>query len=63
MLELTIASDILALTKPHISEYSRFSLELSSATNLFCVVMESAPGIPSEEYTIRVKVRLLYRQA
>ena len=49
MLDLTIASDILALTNPHISEYSCFSLYLSSVANLFCAEKASAPGIPSAD--------------
>ena len=49
MLDLTIASDILASTNPHISEYYRFSLYLISAANLFCAAKASAPGIPSAE--------------
>ena len=38
LLDLNIASDILTLTKPHNSEYSRFRLKLSSAANLFYAV-------------------------
>ena len=63
LLDLTIASYILAHTKPHVSEYSRFSLYLSSASNLFCADKTSAPGIPCAEYTIGVKVLLHSRQA
>ena len=49
MFDLIIASDFLALTNPHISEYSRFSLYLSSEANLFCAARDSAPGIQSAE--------------
>ena len=45
LLDLTIASNIIAFTKPHISEYSRFSLQMSSAANLFCATEASALGI------------------
>ena len=62
LFDLTIASDILALTKPHISEYPRFSLYLSSADNIFCAAKASSPGILSAEYTIGVKVLLQSRK-
>ena len=49
LLDLTIASDILTCTKPHISEYSYFSLYLNSVANLFCAAKAFAPVIPSAE--------------
>ena len=63
MFDLIIASDFLALTKPHISEYSRFSLYLNCAANIFCADKASTTGILSAGYIIGVKVRLRYRQA
>ena len=36
LLDLLIASDILAHIKPHNSNYPRFSLNLSNAANLLC---------------------------
>ena len=48
LLDLIITSDSLALTKPHIYEYSWFILNPSSAANLFFAIKSSAPGIPSE---------------
>ena len=49
LLELFITSEILARTKPCNSEYSRFSLNLISADNIFYVAKASAPGILSTE--------------
>ena len=49
LLDFTITSDILDLTNPHISEYYRFRLYLSSAANLFFAAKASAPGILSAE--------------
>ena len=62
LLDLTIASDILALKKTHNSEYSHFILNLSSAANFFCADKASAPGTPSIYNTIGVKCRLRSRQ-
>ena len=59
VLDLTTASDTLALTKQHISEYSRFRLLLKSEAKCRCTVTASVPIIYSTEYTIGVKVRLL----
>ena len=42
LLDLIIASNIRALKKPHISEYYRFRLNLSSAANLLCNAKASA---------------------
>ena len=55
-------SDIRALTKPHISEYSFFRLLLNSEDRRRCSATASVLGIPSAEYTIGVKERLLSRQ-
>ena len=63
LFDLIINSDILALKKSHISEYYRFSLELSSTANLFCAAKASTPGIPSAEWTIGVKFCLRFSQA
>ena len=62
MLDLTINSDIRAITKPHIYEYSCFSLLLSSEARHCCATMVFVMGIPSVEYTIGVKERLLSRK-
>ena len=63
LLDISIYSEIITLTKPHNSEYSRFILKLSSVSNLFCSYKASTPGIPSAEYTIWVKERLCSRQS
>ena len=63
MLDLTIASDILAFTKPPISQYYRFRLQLSSEANIFCVDKATVPVILTVEYTSGVKVSLRSRQA
>ena len=54
-MDLTIAGDILALTKPHISEYSRFGLLLSSKARRLYAATASVLGIASAKYTIGVK--------
>ena len=61
-MDLAIASDIRSLTKPHISEYYRFSLLLSSEARRHCAATASVPGIPYAEYTIGVKECLRSRQ-
>ena len=55
VLDLTIASDILALIKPHIYKYSRFSLLLSIKARCCCAAKDSVPVILSVEFTIGVK--------
>ena len=50
LLDLTISSDIPTFTKPQISEYSHFSLYISSEANLFFAAKASDPGIPSADY-------------
>ena len=62
MLDLIIASDILALMKLHISEYSRFKLLLSREARRRCAATTPAPGIMSTDYTIGVKERPLFRK-
>ena len=62
MLDLTITSDILTLTKPHISKYSRFRLLLIRKAIHCCAATASATVIPSVEYTIGVKERLYSKQ-
>ena len=62
MLDLTIASDILALTKPHISQYSCFSFLLTIEAGRRCATTASIPGIQSVQYTVGVKERLRSRQ-
>ena len=49
VLDLTIASDIQALTKPHISKYSCFSLLLSNKARHHCATTASVLVIPSAE--------------
>ena len=61
-LDLTTASEILALTKPHIYEYSRFGLFLRSKARRCYAATSSIPGVLSMEYTIGVKLRLRSRQ-
>ena len=63
MLDLTIAAEILAFKEPHIYEYFHFCLYLSSVVNIFCEAKASAPGIPSADWTIRVKFCLRSRQS
>ena len=58
VLDSTVSSDIQPLTKPHISEYSCFSLLLSSKDKCRCAATTSVIEIPSVEYTIGVKDRL-----
>ena len=53
--DLNIASEILTSTKPHNSEYFRFSLYLSSAANIFYAAKVSSPVIMSTDYTIGFK--------
>ena len=62
MLDLTIDSDIQALTKMHIYEYYRFGLLLSIKARRHCAATASVPVIPSVEYTIGVKEILCSRQ-
>ena len=61
-MDLTIASDIRTLTKPHISEYSLFRLLLSIKARNFCGTESYVPVILSMEYTIGVKERRHSRQ-
>ena len=49
MLDITIANYTPSLTNPHISDYSCFSLNISSVAYLFCAAKASTPGIPSAE--------------
>ena len=58
VLDLTTASDILDLTKPHIYEYSRFRLLLRIKAKRLCVTTTPIPGMMSVDYTIWVKIRL-----
>ena len=62
MFNLNITSRICALMKPHISEYSRFNLLISSKASGLCAATASVPGIPSVEYTIGVKELLRSRK-
>ena len=62
VLDLTIASDIQALTKTHISKYYLFILLLSSENIYWCAAMDSIPGIKSADYTIGMKVHLSSKQ-
>ena len=62
MWDLMTASDILALTKPHISEYSCFRLFLRSEAKRCCAATASIPGTTSADYTIGLKVCLCSRQ-
>ena len=55
VLDLTIASVILSLIKPHISEYSHFNLLISSKARRHCAATTSVQGIPSTQYTIGEK--------
>ena len=57
VLDLTFASDILSITKPHISEYSRFRLLLNSEARRLCAAMASVLVILSAEYTMGVRER------
>ena len=52
VLDLMTASDILALTKPHIYEYSRFRLLLRIKAKRLCVTTTPIPGMMSVDYTI-----------
>ena len=58
MLDITTVSDILYLTKLHISEYSRFRLLLRNKDKRLCTATAYTPVIMSVEYNIGVKVRL-----
>ena len=57
MLDLTIASDILTCTKPHISEYYHFILNLICKAIHILADRASDHGIPSSENTKGVKRR------
>ena len=63
VLDLIIASDSQALTKPHISKNPRFSLSLSSESRSCCATTAYVPGITSAEYTIGLKELQCYRQS
>ena len=58
----TITSNILVHTKPHISEYSRFSLNLRCMIILKVEARASVHGIPLSEKTKGLKLCLLSRQ-
>ena len=58
MLYITTASDILSLTKPHISKYYCFRLLIGTKAKCCCAATSSAPGNNSMKYNIKVKVRL-----
>ena len=57
-----IATDIRALTKPHVSKYYQFSLLISSGDRLCCAATAFVTRITPTEYTIGVKTCLQSRQ-
>ena len=63
MLYLTITTDILDLTKLHISKYYRFSLLLINKARNCCASQASVLEISSAEYTIVVKEYLRFKQS
>ena len=63
LLDKTIASGIHACTKPHMLEYYRFILNMSSVANILYATKDSTPGIPYAEYNMIVRVCVIFRQA